>query len=235
MKPIIGVVEWPYSDIDNDYIFEVPNKITEKILIAGGIPIGIFPTQICNFQDTRLDDMNKISYNEKHDLIQALKMCDAIIKPGATKVYEFDKFIQSYTESVDMPYLGICAGMQLMTYDINNICDKTPNVVVKNIDMHKSKQKYAHEVTIVNDSKLYHILGVNRIAVNSRHRYAISNPANYVVSAFADDNTIEAIENPNFTFQIGVQWHPESLDDVNSYNLFGSLVEEAKVYSLRRK
>ena len=235
MKPIIGIVEWPYNDIDNDKIFEVPNNVVNKISAAGGIPIGIFPTQICDFQGTKLSDMRSLTFQDKEDLKHALSMCDAIIKPGTTKVYEFDKFIHSYTEDVDMPYLGICGGMQLMTYNVFENGVKTHNVVVDNIDMHKSSLKYAHEISIVKDTKLYHILGVDRIAVNSRHRYAVSNTSHLFASAYSDDNVIEAIENPNLTFQIGVQWHPEELDDVNSDNLFGRFVDEAKVYSRLRK
>ena len=43
---------------------------------------------------------------------------------------------------------------------------------------------------------------------------------------------IEAIENPNCNYNLGVQWHPElapATDEV-SKKLFESLVEEAKVY-----
>lgn len=29
MKPIIGVIEWPYLDKDGDYIYEIPTQIVE--------------------------------------------------------------------------------------------------------------------------------------------------------------------------------------------------------------
>ena len=54
MKPIIGIVEWPYVDKDGDLIYEVVNPIVEKISKYGGIPIGIFPTQVEDFQNKKL-------------------------------------------------------------------------------------------------------------------------------------------------------------------------------------
>jgi hypothetical protein len=65
MKPIIGVVEWPYTDKDGDLIYEVPNSIIEKISKYGGIPIGIFPTQIEEYQNKKSNDIPKLSINEK--------------------------------------------------------------------------------------------------------------------------------------------------------------------------
>jgi len=235
MKPIIGVVEWPYTDSDNDKIYEVPSDIVNKISAAGGITVGIFPTQICDFQGTRLSDIPELSVNDKDDLIHALNMCDAIIKPGTTKVYEFDKFIQSYTETKDMPYLGICGGMQLMTYPTGKLANTAPNILVRDINKHKSVEKYAHDIVILRGTRLYNIIGYERIPVNSKHKYAISDPNGCIISAYSDDGVTEAIENPNNTFQIGVQWHPEYLDDIYSDNLFGRFVDEAKTYSLKRK
>ena len=235
MKPIIGIVEWPYDDIDGDKIYEVPNEIVEKVSSAGGIPIGIFPTQICKFQDTKLADIPPLSKIEKSDIISAINMCDAIIKPGTLKVYEFDKFIHDYTVVRDMPYLGICGGMQLMTYPSGKLKSTHPNEPVCNLDMHKSKEKYAHSVNIKINSKLYDILKTDRILVNSQHRYRIVDSNDCFVSAIADDGTIEAIEIKGKSFQIGVQWHPEKLNDQNSEMLFNNLIEEANVYKLKRK
>ena len=42
------------------------------------------------------------------------------------------------------------------------------------------------------------------------------------------DNIIEAIENPNCDFNIGVQWHPEYLDDLNSKKIFDCFIETIK-------
>jgi putative glutamine amidotransferase len=48
--------------------------------------------------------------------------------------------------------------------------------------------------------------------VNSTHHQAVSRPGKGVlVSAWAPDGVIEAIELPDHPFALGVQWHPEAL------------------------
>lgn len=53
MKPIIGIVEWPYSDKDGDPIYEVMLSVVEWVIRSGGRPIGIFPSNIEDFINKR--------------------------------------------------------------------------------------------------------------------------------------------------------------------------------------
>jgi putative glutamine amidotransferase len=46
-------------------------------------------------------------------------------------------------------------------------------------------------------------------------------------TAWADDGTVEAIEDPSRRFALGVLWHPEEGEDLA---LFDTLVEEARRY-----
>lgn len=233
MKPIIGIVEWPYKDIDGDYIYEVFNNIVEWVVRSGGRPIGIFPTQIENFVDTRLCEIKEMSELEKNDLIETLKMCDGIIKPGALKIYNHERLIHDYTLETNTPYLGICAGMQLMA------ChgDKTIKTYINETDIdHHSSDTYAHLIRVKKGTMLRSIVGSPKINVNSRHRRHIKNAGDNIVCAKALDGIIEAIENPNCDFNLGLQWHPELLPetDKNSINIFGEFVEKAKTYQKKR-
>ena len=50
------------------------------------------------------------------------------------------------------------------------------------------------------------------IETNSMHHQSIKNVAEgWRVCAKAPDGTIEAIELPNYSFALGLQWHPEHL------------------------
>ena len=229
MKPIIGVVEWPYFDKDGDLIYEVPNQIVEQISKHGGIPVGIFPTQIADFQNKRLSEIDELTVSEKEDIVSSLRRVDAIIKPGAIKVYGFERLMYEYAFERDIPYLGICAGMQMMAAYQN---DEVKNVKIEN-GSHRSDEKYAHSIKIARGTLLYNILKSDIIMVNSRHSYSISSPGIHMVSAISDDGVIEGIEARDKKFNIGVQWHPESLNDQNTDNLFGEFIEAAKrPYSL---
>ena len=53
MKPLIGIVEWPYQDKDGDVIYEILQPIIEWVVRSGGVPIGLFPTQIENYVEKR--------------------------------------------------------------------------------------------------------------------------------------------------------------------------------------
>jgi gamma-glutamyl-gamma-aminobutyrate hydrolase PuuD len=46
-------------------------------------------------------------------------------------------------------------------------------------------------------------------------------------AAWADDGTVEALEDPEKRFAVGVLWHPEAGDDLK---LFEALVAEAGAY-----
>lgn len=232
MKPIIGIVEWPYMDKDGDLIYEVINPIVEKISEHGGIPLGIFPTQIEEYQNKKIKEIKKLTLEEKEDLNQSLKICDAIIKPGALRIYGYERYIYNYVFEKNMPYIGICAGMQLMAFhkrEINNIRNSENSII------HHSKEKYAHKIKIEKGTLLYSILKKDEIMVNSRHNYHISDAGINKVSAYSQDGIIEAIENPNKNFQIGLQWHPEMLSDENTENIFENFIYEAEKYKLKRK
>jgi putative glutamine amidotransferase len=52
-----------------------------------------------------------------------------------------------------------------------------------------------------------------------------------VVTAHAEDGTVEALEDPSRRFAVGVLWHPEEGEDLA---LFEALVAEAEAYAVAR-
>ena len=228
MKPIIGVVEWPYVDKDEDVIFEVPTPICNKIIEHGGIPVGLFPTISADFQSREIPELEQ---SEIYDLHRIISQCDAIIKPGAIRIYNYERLIYDYAVCQDMPFLGICAGMQLMAhYGKSKISHNIRNT--SNINHHQ-KETYAHEIFIEQGSLLSKVLDKPVVLVNSKHNYHIQDSGILKTSAHSFDGYIEAIENPKCTFQLGVQWHPELIQDENSDKLFDTFIESAKRYTLK--
>jgi len=228
MKPIVGVVEWPYIDKDGDQIFEVSVPICNKIVEHGGIPMGIFPTISADFSSKNIKELET---SDIYDLQRMISKCDAIIKPGAIRIYNYERLIYDYAVCQDMPFLGICAGMQLMAhYGKPRIENNVKNASSIN---HRSSETYAHGIYINRSSLLYKILGTQCIMVNSKHNYHISDSGSLTTSAFSTDGYIEAIENPNCRFQLGVQWHPELIKDENSDKLFEAFIDSAKQYTLK--
>ena len=53
-------------------------------------------------------------------------------------------------------------------------------------------------------------------------------PKELVTLTKSDDDIIEALEYPDNRFNIGVQWHPERLDDNESNNLWSAFINSCK-------
>jgi putative glutamine amidotransferase len=86
-------------------------------------------------------------------------------------------------------------------------------------------------VRIENDSKLGSLLG-NRAPVMSSHHQGVGTVGRGLREvAWADDGSVEALEDPDRRFALGVLWHPEAGEDMK---LFEALVAEAQAYRERR-
>lgn len=164
-----------------------------------------------------------LNYNNDKDInLEVLNLCDGIIIQGGTDIHDYHFKILDYALKNHIPLLGICMGHQIIgLYSTNSTED----------DLIKINDHYIldrlHSITFTNDSKLKKILGKN-IQVNSRHLYKIKKVGSpFKISALSDDGVIEAIELINDkNFVIGVQWHPEDLN--NMENLYKYFFEEIK-------
>ncbi len=147
---------------------------------------------------------------------QAINLCDGLILPGGDNYTKKDLLITRYLYDHDIPTLGICLGMQLMTKCLDN-CQE------KDLENHYCNNKYVHEVKINKNSLLFKILKKENIWVNSRHHSYIPH-TKLKINAISQD-IIEGIEAPNKKFYLGIQWHPESLNNQNSYRLFKYFIQ----------
>ena len=118
----------------------------------------------------------------------------------------------------DLPLLAICRGAQVLNVAaggtlVQDIPSERPSPLRHTLDT--TKDAIAHDVTVAPGTRLASLLEGDAtgapVAVNSRHHQSVRDlaPA-FVVSATAPDGIIEAIEKPDATFCVGVQWHPEN-------------------------
>jgi putative glutamine amidotransferase len=133
-------------------------------------------------------------------------------------------------KEIGLPILGICRGLQIMAVaEGGSLIQHLPDVT--KLDHRPAPAKFSqHGARFKPDSLASSILGLEMI-VNSSHHQAVENPGLLTITGWAEDETIEVLEDPSRKFHLGVQWHPEMDEDKR---LFVALINAASAYRSNR-
>lgn len=124
----------------------------------------------------------------------------------------------------DVPVLGVCRGMQVMAVQAGGtLVQHLPDLHGEDRHRGGSGVFSEHPVHVQAGSLAASLLG-HELTVNSYHHQAVDDPGRLAVTGRADDGTIEVVELPTKRFALGVQWHPEAMEDLR---LFEALVVAA--------
>lgn len=135
----------------------------------------------------------------------------------------------------DLPILGICRGMQVLNIAAGGDIYQDINSQLTAVFKHFQQAPAAyptHSIEILPGTRLAAIAGAGRKRVNSFHHQAVNRVApGFVVAAVAGDGVIEALEAPQKTFVLGVQWHVESMypHDRGAVALWQSFIAAAQM------
>jgi len=228
VKPVIGITG-NFNELAGEYLLR--DCYVLSISGAGGIPVILPPVE----DDSLIDDY--------------IDMCQGFVFSGGGDIDPYfwgelpewklgqinplrDRFelaLAKKTLKYRLAVLGICRGCQILSVAAGGS-------LIQNISSHMSHYQKAprsypfHDIVIRKDSILEKIAGSQRIRVNSFHHQAVKEPGKGMyISACAVDNIIEAVESKEHPFFLGVQWHPECMFDISSFNLFKALVNAARL------
>jgi gamma-glutamyl-gamma-aminobutyrate hydrolase PuuD len=133
----------------------------------------------------------------------------------------------------DMPVLAVCRGSQLLNVARGgDLVQHLPEVVGDGRHRETPGVFSEHEVDVEAGSRLGRIVGA-RSGVKSHHHQGFGRVGSGLREvAWAEDGTLEAVEDPEARFAVGVLWHPEEGEDAV---LFEALVAEARAYRSTRR
>ena len=222
----IGIV-LRYSKLDNGRdVLYLSERLRRTVQKAGGFVIPIVQVQDVNYNSTKYNEFDELLEEEKKNIDYYLNMVDGVIFPGGHKVTPFDKYVLNRCVELDKKVLGICLGMQLISSYNKEFKTYLNNTYIDHDQ--EDDNILTHKVLINKESKLYEIIGLEEIPVNSYHDYHIEDITDDLsVSALSEDGFIEGVEIPSKTFIMGIQWHPEiSYEfDINSKKIIDYFIK----------
>jgi putative glutamine amidotransferase len=133
-----------------------------------------------------------------------------------------------------LPVFGICRGMQLINCRLNgSLISDIETIRGTNHRKISNTEDRMHNVNVADGTLLRSIIKENSGIVNSSHHQAVDRLGEGLrISAKSDDGIIEGFEwddKSGKSFLIGVQWHPERMNDKESpfsKNLMLKFIEE---------
>jgi gamma-glutamyl-gamma-aminobutyrate hydrolase PuuD len=133
----------------------------------------------------------------------------------------------------DMPVLAVCRGFQMLNVARGgDLVQHLPETVGSEQHRETKGVFSDHGVRIDGGSRLGSVLG-DRAPVKSHHHQGAGRVGEGLrETAWADDGTVEGLEDPEKRFAVGVLWHPEAAED---QKLFEALVAEARAYREERR
>ena len=247
-QPVIGITG-NYEDLT----CKLGKGYYQSVIKAGGTPLVIPPSADKDVLMGTLDHIDALILSGGADINPLY--CGEEPIPGLHAINQErdlpELLIARLAYNRQLPMLGICRGIQTLAVALGGkVCQDiishplpSPNgggAVKHSQDADRSEP--THSVTIAEGSTLYNIYidnsgsnsstshsSLSTLYVNSFHHQAVSEAGDkFRVVASAKDGVIEAIESTEYKSILGVQWHPECMDD--GLPLFQWLVGEALAY-----
>jgi putative glutamine amidotransferase len=236
MKPVVGITSYAEEVTWGAWVEEaalVPLSYVRAIERAGGRPLVVPPSE--GAIEETLSVFDGILFSGGSDLDPQLY--DAEAHPETQGVHEArdraEMTLLAAALERDMPVLAVCRGSQVLNVARGgDLVQHLPDELGHEQHKHTPGEYSDHDVTLEPDTRVGGILG-ERAPVKSHHHQGFGRIGEGLrESGYAEDGTVEALEDPSKRFAVGVLWHPEEGEDMA---LFEALVHEAAQYREERR
>jgi putative glutamine amidotransferase len=240
MKPLVGITAWRRT-LDTYYgpdrLHTLSTFYPESVMSAGMIPV-VFPAgqspeaagRLVSMVDGLIlsggDDVDPSTYGRQ---VTAATRFDAAV----------DRFEVSLLEAArtqGKPVLAICRGLQLLNVAMGGTLHQevsgefaSHEPFRRETDPEETEAR-RHVVRFEPESVLAGAYGAAEAKVNTLHHQGIDRLApGLVVEGRADDGLIEAVRCDGKWWALGVQWHPERMEDKHQsvFDAFRQAIEES--------
>ena len=231
-RPVIGItayaepsVRWGAWDVPAAV---VPMAYVHQVEAAGGRALLVPPSEE-GIEET-LDILDGILFSGGSDLDPVEYGHEAHPETNGVRPERDRAELALLTAALerDLPVLAVCRGSQVLNVARGgDLVQHLPDVVGDEKHKHTPGAFADHDVDVRADTRLASLLG-DRAPVKSHHHQGFGRIGEGLVeTAWAEDGTLEALEDPGKRFAVGVLWHPEEGEDDA---LFRALVDEARAY-----
>ncbi|MFL6089381.1 MAG: gamma-glutamyl-gamma-aminobutyrate hydrolase family protein [Aeromicrobium sp.] len=214
-RPMIGLstyrepARWGVWDQSADLL---PSEYAQAVTAAGGIPLLLPPTEpygdAARAVVARLDgliitggaDVDPARYDEP-------------VHPATVKTRPdrdaWELALLDAAAATGIPTLGICRGMQVMAVHGGGHLDQHVPDLVSHERHNPGGDQYGQTgIRVASGSQLARLVGETGPA-SCHHHQSVRDHPGFTAVAWAEDGLLEAIEDPDHRFRLGVQWHPE--------------------------
>lgn len=156
-------------------------------------------------------DIDPLRYNEKQSYE---------IRHEEQKRTDFELFLLRGATKRKKPVFGICYGMQVINLFFKGSLYQDIELQIKDSLDHR---KGTHALAVHPNPFLAN--GV--FEVNSSHHQAVKSIGKGLIPfAYSDDGIVEGIYLSDYPFLLGIQWHPERMENSLSEAIFSSFMKE---------
>ncbi|MCF6465967.1 gamma-glutamyl-gamma-aminobutyrate hydrolase family protein [Clostridium sp. Cult2] len=236
MKPLIGITTYYVKDRELGHIRNrgLPGQdmlmstmdYSKAIEKAGGIPVALPVIDNDSYINQLVKKMDGFLFTGGSD-IHPNNYHESVKKGLGLVVPERDAFELKLLKRIlekDKPILGICRGFQLINVyfggKLYQDIKHNNSTIIEHHGYKLPKYCFIHNNILEEGSKIYEAFGKRDLNVNSLHHQIIEKLGEGLLqTVLSEDGIIEGFEHKNYSYVVGMQWHPEMMFEVHSEQL----------------